>query len=72
MQTSNGVPKEGAKSAATAKGKESGSVGAVSHERYGFWFGGVCCGVCANDYRAFADYIFGSLILHFFCINFIN
>ncbi|KAJ5106489.1 Defender against death DAD protein [Penicillium angulare] len=22
--------------------------------------------------RAFADYIFGSLILHFFCINFIN
>ncbi|KAG2419408.1 hypothetical protein HFD88_004204 [Aspergillus terreus] len=54
MQTSNGVPKEGAKSAATAKGKETGSVGAVSHE------------------RAFADYIFGSLILHFFCINFIN
>ncbi|KAH8814999.1 putative Dolichyl-diphosphooligosaccharide--protein glycosyltransferase subunit DAD1 [Xylogone sp. PMI_703] len=22
--------------------------------------------------RAFADYVFGSLILHFFCINFIN
>lgn len=22
--------------------------------------------------RAFADYIFGSLILHFFCVNFIN
>ncbi|KAF8534486.1 DAD/Ost2 [Trichophaea hybrida] len=22
--------------------------------------------------RAFADFIFGSLILHFFCINFIN
>ncbi|KAL4887934.1 DAD/Ost2 [Aspergillus ambiguus] len=54
MQTSNGVPKEGAKPAA-AKGKsESGVAGAVSHE------------------RAFADYIFGSLILHFFCINFIN
>lgn len=26
-----------------------------------FWFG-----------RAFADYVFGSLILHFFCVNFIN
>jgi len=22
--------------------------------------------------RAFADYVFGSLLLHFFCINFIN
>lgn len=22
--------------------------------------------------RAFADYIFGSMILHFFCVNFIN
>ncbi|EHL03626.1 putative Dolichyl-diphosphooligosaccharide--protein glycosyltransferase subunit DAD1 [Glarea lozoyensis 74030] len=22
--------------------------------------------------RAFADYVFGSLILHFFCVNFIN
>lgn len=22
--------------------------------------------------RAFADYIFGSVILHFFCVNFIN
>jgi len=22
--------------------------------------------------RAFADFIFGSLILHFFCVNFIN
>ncbi|KAF2459893.1 DAD family-domain-containing protein [Lineolata rhizophorae] len=25
-----------------------------------------------SDERAFADYIFGSLILHFFCVNFIN
>jgi len=26
-----------------------------------------------NDpYRAFADFIFGSMILHFFCVNFIN
>lgn len=24
------------------------------------------------DGRAFADYVLGSLILHFFCINFIN
>lgn len=22
--------------------------------------------------RAFADYIFGSVVLHFFCVNFIN
>jgi hypothetical protein len=22
--------------------------------------------------RAFADFIFGSMILHFFCVNFIN
>jgi len=25
-----------------------------------------------SNERAFADYIFGSLLLHFFCINFIN
>lgn len=25
-----------------------------------------------SDERAFADFVFGSLILHFFCINFIN
>ncbi|KAI9849214.1 MAG: oligosaccharyltransferase complex subunit epsilon [Thelocarpon superellum] len=25
-----------------------------------------------SDERAFADYIFGSLLLHFFCVNFIN
>ncbi|KAI1499136.1 defender against death DAD protein [Biscogniauxia marginata] len=25
-----------------------------------------------SEERAFADYVFGSLILHFFCINFIN
>lgn len=23
-------------------------------------------------YRAFADFVLGSLILHFFCVNFIN
>jgi oligosaccharyltransferase complex subunit epsilon len=25
-----------------------------------------------SDCRAFADFIFGSMILHFFCVNFIN
>jgi len=25
-----------------------------------------------SNERAFADYVFGSLILHFFCVNFIN
>ncbi|KAJ5157187.1 Defender against death DAD protein, partial [Penicillium canariense] len=29
-------------------------------------------GTSTSHERAFADYIFGSLILHFFCINFIN
>ena len=25
-----------------------------------------------RSHRAFADFIFGSMILHFFCVNFIN
>jgi oligosaccharyltransferase complex subunit epsilon len=25
-----------------------------------------------SNCRAFADFIFGSMILHFFCVNFIN
>lgn len=25
-----------------------------------------------TKHRAFADYLFGSVILHFFCVNFIN
>ncbi|OJJ86445.1 putative oligosaccharyl transferase subunit Dad1 [Aspergillus glaucus CBS 516.65] len=29
-------------------------------------------GSVADWYRAFADYVFGSVILHFFCVNFIN
>ncbi|CAG8159940.1 unnamed protein product [Penicillium nalgiovense] len=29
-------------------------------------------GTGTSHERAFADYIFGSLILHFFCVNFIN
>jgi len=28
--------------------------------------------VSVSPERAFADYVFGSLILHFFCVNFIN
>ncbi|KAG9233243.1 putative Dolichyl-diphosphooligosaccharide--protein glycosyltransferase subunit DAD1 [Amylocarpus encephaloides] len=28
--------------------------------------------VAVSHERAFADYVFGSLILHFFCVNFIN
>ncbi len=27
---------------------------------------------CGVGYRAFADFVLGSLILHFFCVNFIN
>jgi hypothetical protein len=26
----------------------------------------------SSSCRAFADYVFGSLLLHFFCVNFIN
>ncbi len=29
-------------------------------------------GYANNSCRAFADYVFGSMILHFFCVNFIN
>ncbi|KAI9758789.1 MAG: hypothetical protein M4579_002803 [Chaenotheca gracillima] len=28
--------------------------------------------VSISNERAFADYVFGSLLLHFFCVNFIN
>ncbi|KAI9828627.1 MAG: oligosaccharyltransferase complex subunit epsilon [Thelocarpon impressellum] len=28
--------------------------------------------VTVSNERAFADYVFGSLLLHFFCVNFIN
>jgi len=28
--------------------------------------------ISVSPERAFADYVFGSLILHFFCVNFIN
>jgi oligosaccharyltransferase complex subunit epsilon len=34
--------------------------------------GGVDAGSKISSERAFADYVFGSLILHGFCVNFIN
>ncbi|OJJ60129.1 hypothetical protein ASPSYDRAFT_44539 [Aspergillus sydowii CBS 593.65] len=56
MQT-NPVTDSGSKSSGPAKGAKI-----VGEDKDG--------GV--SHERAFADYIFGSLILHFFCINFIN
>ncbi|KAL1985614.1 hypothetical protein VTN96DRAFT_7594 [Rasamsonia emersonii] len=49
-------------SSSSSKGKNASS-GASSAED---------TNVETSHERAFADYIFGSLILHFFCINFIN
>ncbi|KAH8428081.1 putative oligosaccharyl transferase subunit Dad1 [Aspergillus affinis] len=56
MQTSS---EDTSKSATAFKGKNVKNVAGVAE-------GGI------SHERAFADYIFGSLILHFFCINFIN
>ncbi|PLB55172.1 putative oligosaccharyl transferase subunit Dad1 [Aspergillus steynii IBT 23096] len=56
MQTSSD---DTSKSTTAAKGKNAKNVDGASE-------GGI------SHERAFADYIFGSLILHFFCINFIN
>lgn len=33
---------------------------------------GVCWLTVSAMNRAFADFVLGSLILHFFCVNFIN
>ncbi|KAI5846966.1 DAD family-domain-containing protein [Tricharina praecox] len=56
----------------------------VSPERYDLPYHRHCYGHDRNgkrsgrndsadkDYRAFADFVFGSVLLHFFCINFIN
>ncbi|KAJ5543354.1 hypothetical protein N7535_005782 [Penicillium sp. DV-2018c] len=60
MQTSD--PNTGSGSKPSSKGKNARFVdeeGEVQGEK-------------TSHERAFADYIFGSLILHFFCINFIN
>ncbi|BCS23875.1 putative oligosaccharyl transferase subunit Dad1 [Aspergillus puulaauensis] len=60
MQT-NPTTESGGKSSGPAKGAKI-----VVGRGEGDKDGGV------SHERAFADYIFGSLILHFFCINFIN
>ena len=49
----------------------------ISHERcvYSYTEQMKSLGRSANERvwnRAFADYVFGSMILHFFCVNFIN
>ncbi|KAK8203702.1 DAD/Ost2 [Phyllosticta capitalensis] len=46
--------------------ENKGDFGSISHERTE--------AAKTDDFlnRAFADYIFGSVILHFFCVNFIN
>lgn len=50
----------------------------ISHERYvdisRFWINDDReSGTDVHHFnRAFADFIFGSMILHFFCVNFIN
>ncbi|KAL4871635.1 hypothetical protein BDV12DRAFT_206297 [Aspergillus spectabilis] len=59
MQTSSPVDGSGNKS--SGKGAKVVGRGEVGKETDG-----------VSHERAFADYIFGSLILHFFCINFIN
>ncbi|PKY04308.1 defender against death DAD protein [Aspergillus campestris IBT 28561] len=64
MQTTNGGSGSGSGSAssgkAAGKGKSGGKFMNESGEE----------GI--SHERAFADFVFGSLILHFFCINFIN
>ncbi|OOF97169.1 hypothetical protein ASPCADRAFT_205980 [Aspergillus carbonarius ITEM 5010] len=62
MQTSQSSSSGGVGASVGAKGKgKKGITGSGAGEE-----GGV------SHERAFADYVFGSLILHFFCINFIN
>lgn len=58
--------------------ENKGVFGDVSPERYAPMSLSLCyikwsMYTClTNRDRAFADYVFGSLILHFFCVNFIN
>ncbi|KAJ5545873.1 hypothetical protein N7494_003458 [Penicillium frequentans] len=59
MQTSE--PGSGSPSKPSSKGKNARFADEDTEEDTGI-----------SHERAFADYIFGSLILHFFCINFIN
>ncbi|KAJ5084665.1 hypothetical protein NUU61_009244 [Penicillium alfredii] len=58
MQTSGSGP---GSSKPSSKGKNARFAGEDEEQTAGI-----------SHERAFADYIFGSLILHFFCINFIN
>ena len=41
----------------------------VSPERYCFF---LCCEVTNHVYRAFADFVFGSVVLHFFVVTFMG
>ncbi|PWY73969.1 defender against death DAD protein [Aspergillus eucalypticola CBS 122712] len=63
MQTSSAATSSSSSSTGGAKGKGGKKVvkGDAGEEGSGI-----------SAERAFADYVFGSLILHFFCINFIN
>ncbi|KAL1970705.1 hypothetical protein VTN77DRAFT_4349 [Rasamsonia byssochlamydoides] len=65
MQTSQSPPStsSGSKSlSSSSKGKASTAASTEQSNE----------DISPSHERAFADYIFGSLILHFFCINFIN
>lgn len=82
MQTSGGNGGEGKKEGGKAGGKgksvrtageeEEENGGEISHERFVFSSRSGWVKKDTNWCRAFADYVFGSVILHFFCVNFIN
>jgi oligosaccharyltransferase complex subunit epsilon len=63
MQTTERLPPTASVEAKKAAAKKVGSVsGEVVEEN----------GRGVSSERAFADFVFGSLILHGFCVNFIN
>ncbi|PYI36462.1 defender against death DAD protein [Aspergillus indologenus CBS 114.80] len=66
MQTSSST------SAATVSSGGKGAKGKAAAAAAAAALGNETGGNGISHERAFADYIFGSLILHFFCINFIN
>lgn len=68
-------PSSKGKNARFAGGDGEDSAVTVSHERLvllSAHLGGNLFADFGLVDRAFADYVFGSLILHFFCVNFIN
>lgn len=69
-------PSSKGKNARFAGGDSEDSAVTVSHERLVLLSAHLGGGDLFADFglvdRAFADYVFGSLILHFFCVNFIN